>query len=300
MAVLISLAWGAAAIQLGPRWGFVDLPDGDLKTHQVPAVPLGGVGIFLGLHLGLGVIGRFSPVLVAGTLILVVLGLVDDRRGLDPVPRLLVTAAAGAVLALGESNLIWGLALVAVVIVLVNAVNLFDGLDALAGSSTAVSLLGLAWLGANRGTAHALTALVAALAVIGFLYWNRPQARVFLGDNGAYLIGGVLAYMCWRVSTNWLEALVAVALVGAPLFDLAVTVLRRYRTGVALFAGDRDHTYDRLHRSWSVSKVISTYVLAQAAWVGLVVGLESIWGSLPAAVVAAGIGLVTALVLSRR
>jgi len=298
-AALIAFVWGALSIRLGPRWGFVDLPDGDLKTHQIPAVPLGGVGIFLGLHLGLATAGRFLLVFFAGTLTLLMLGLVDDRQGLAPVTRLLLTATAGGVLAIGERDLFWGVALAVVVVVLVNAVNLFDGLDALAGSTTTLSLLGIGWLASNRGRGG-LVAFTAALAVVGFLFWNRPRARVFLGDNGAYLVGGTLAYLAIRISNTVPQALVAAALIGAPLFDLAVTVLRRYRAGAALFAGDRDHIYDRMLGAWSPGRVSGTLAVVQAVWVVLVVWLESTFGPGSAATIAASVGLVAALVLARR
>ena len=294
LASLVVLGWCALAVRFGPRWGFVDAPDGSLKTHQAAAVPLGGVGLFVGLHAGLIVGGRFDPLLAIGTLLVLLIGLVDDRRGLSPLLRLSAAAVAGVVLAIGERTWLWGLVLIVLVVVCVNAVNLIDGLDALAGSTTAVTFLGLAWLALHRELSVWVLPLMAAAALAGFLIWNRPPARVFLGDNGAYLTGAVLAYATLTVARDHWEALVGVALVGAPLFDLAVTVLRRFRAGMALFAGDRDHVYDRLHQraGWSVGRVSAVFAVAQAIWVSLIVVTEILAGPLTATAVAAALGLL--------
>jgi UDP-GlcNAc:undecaprenyl-phosphate GlcNAc-1-phosphate transferase len=96
-----------------------------------------------------------------------------------------------------------------------------------------------------------------------------------------------------QVARHPWEALVGVALVGYPLFDLGVTVLRRARSGAALFAGDRDHTYDRLHSSlgWSTGRVSATIAIAQAVWVSLLIVTELATGPGPAVGIAVGVGL---------
>ena len=84
IAFAVALAWCILSLWLGPALGFVDRPDDVLKTHRTPAVPLGGVGVFLGVLAGSLVEGFFSPWLAAAMVVLLVLGLVDDRSGLDP------------------------------------------------------------------------------------------------------------------------------------------------------------------------------------------------------------------------
>ncbi len=158
LALLLSAFIGATMIRVGPALGFVDRPDGFLKSHEQPAVPLGGIGIFLAVHLGMALEGDFDPGLLAASALLLVLGLVDDRRPLSSVFRLVVEAGAGVVLAvagdLPAAGGIVGAALVVLlVVVAVNSVNLLDGLDGLAGSSALVSAVGISLLAASATSA---------------------------------------------------------------------------------------------------------------------------------------------------
>ncbi len=300
-AVLVATAWCAIAVRFGPKWGFVDLPDGSLKTHRVAAVPLGGVGVLGGFVAALLVTKRFLPILAIASLFVLIVGLIDDRWGLSPGLRLVSAGVAGLILGVFEVNAWRGLLIVAATVVCLNAVNLLDGLDALAGSTSAVTLAGFGWLAAVRGQPDWIFPLLAAAAVAGFLAWNLPPARVFLGDNGAYVIGVLLAFCAFRISRNGLELAVALALIGAPLFDLAVTVLRRFRAGSALFVGDRDHTYDRLRREiGSTGRVATTFALGQAVWVGLLVIVEDLLSPLAALFFAIVGGLVAVVSATRR
>jgi UDP-GlcNAc:undecaprenyl-phosphate GlcNAc-1-phosphate transferase len=293
LAAVIALGWCWLALRLGPVLGFVDAPDGILKTHKVAAVPLGGVGVLLGTLAGLGFLGHLDPLLLMGSLVLLAVGLADDRFGISPVIRLSVAAFAGAVMAFGERGLWWGLALIALLVICVNAVNLIDGIDALAGSTAAISLAGMGFLALTRDGPNWAIPLTSSAALLGFLVWNRPPARVFLGDNGAYVTGSLLAYTSFVVARNPGEVLAGVALIGFPLFDLAVTLLRRLRSRSSLFLGDRDHTYDRLQRlpGWSPGRVSATIALLQALWVSLLIVSERAAGPGPALTIAAGLGL---------
>jgi len=282
LALLVAAALGAAAIQLGPALGFVDRPDGYLKPHDMPAVPLGGVGIFLAVHLAMALEGAFDAGLLAATGILFVLGLIDDRRPLSSVFRLIIEALAGVVLALAANTPsvpdtpIGVLLVVVVVVVAVNAVNLMDGLDGLAGSSALVAAVGVSILAGSRGLPIEYGFMVAG-ALAGFLVWNWPKARLFLGDNGAYVVAGFLAYGFLQASpkASELQILVASGLLGVFAVDLAVTLTRRRISGRPLFEGDRSHVYDQLRdRGMPVANVALTFAAAEAAIVALVVVVD--------------------------
>lgn len=278
------------ALLLGKRLGFVDLPDGDLKPHEGTPVPLGGVGVFAGLHIGLAVGGELDPYLLAATSIVFVLGLVDDRVGLAPTTRLIGTLLAGAALAAGESGIWAALATVGLVLVAVNAVNLFDGLDALAASVTIVASAALALMASWEGASVALVVLASAL--VGFLVFNWPPARMYLGDNGAYVIGVALSWGVGEASGSVASWLVAAALIGMPLVDLIVTIVRRFASRVPLFVGDRDHTYDRMERaSGSVRQTVLAFVAMQLVLCGALLLVSRVW----AAGIGAGLAVCVAI-----
>lgn len=298
VAFALSAVMGWAVLRMGRRLGFVDEPDDDLKTHTGRPVPLGGVAVFVGMHAGLALAGAVDVGLVLATVTVLVVGLVDDRRGLSPVSRLIGAGVSGLML-VGFSDVVSGplawVAGVALVVVLLNAVNLFDGLDALASSVCGVAALGIALYGALSGVASPMLPLTLVAALAGILLYNWPPARLYLGDNGAYVVGVSLAWAILRLSvTGWSGALVAASLVGLPLIDLLVTVTRRARAGNRLFAGDRDHTYDRLHRALgSVAAVAVVAVIAQVVWMGVIIATDAWWGEPRAVVVALVLGLAS-------
>lgn len=263
-------------LALGLRSGFVDVADSDLKNHSGTPVPLGGIGVFLGVHIGLAAIGHFTWALFAGTLFVMIVGLVDDRRPLAPGIRLVGVAVAGLLMGAMAPNrdLFQVLVMAMAVIIVVNAVNLIDGLDGLVAGVGGVSALGLVGFAAMRSVESAWSAGVLASALLGFYIWNRPPARMYLGDNGAYVVGATLVWFALEPVGSTADAVVGLSLVGVPVIDLAATVFRRFRSRSRLFAGDRDHSYDRLHDSGlSVSKVVAVFVSVQAVWVVSALGM---------------------------
>jgi UDP-GlcNAc:undecaprenyl-phosphate GlcNAc-1-phosphate transferase len=140
---------------------------------------------------------------------------------------------------------------VVITILVVNGVNLLDGLDLLAGGTSAVAAVAFAVL--LHGSARQL-AVASAAALLGFLFFNRPPARIYLGDGGAYLLGTALAVLLARSWAPHVPARVgtaALALVALPAAEVAFAVVRRARGRQSLTAGDRGHPYDRLvTRGW--------------------------------------------------
>lgn len=280
VAAAVSLAWCAFAIWLGPRIGYLDRPDDpSLKAHERPAVPLGGVGVFLGVHLAAVARGGLDLTLLLATGIVLVLGLVDDRRGLPPVARLAAELLAALVLVFGGlrsgDGPIFVILGVILVVFAINAVNLFDGLDGLAGSVAFVTAVGLAWLAGGRGLDTEVPLEMAA-ALAGFLVFGWHPARVFLGDAGAYVVGVVLAHVIIESAPDGsLELMVTAGMLGVLAIDLVVTMLRRRLSGHPMFLGDRSHIYDQLRdRGWSVPLVALGMAAAQAAIALIVVGVD--------------------------
>lgn len=259
--------------------------DDPLKIHGGEMPVLGGIGMALatgaGMLLGFPQLsgpGAFWALCGAAALGACLLGLRDDLRGLPPLLRLAIEILLGLLvgagfLALGSGPLAAALA-VFYSVGAINALNMQDGLDGLAGSLTLLSCTGFAAAALHRGSGPALLiAAVVGAAVLGFLWHNRPRASIFMGDNGAYFLGLLLAVQSLLVlsARPTLRGLAAsVLLIGLPVLDAALAILRRLRRGVSPFRGDRDHLYDLLaKRGISTWGVLGICGLVQAGLVGL-------------------------------
>ena len=296
VALVVALVATPLVASFARRVGIVDAT-GPLKTHRRPVAYLGGVVVFAGLVVGTVAVDRI--VLLVPLVLALALGIVDDLRPISPTARLVAECGLGVVAGLAvPGDPVVRLATAGIVIVLVNAVNLLDGQDGLAAAVGAVSAFGFAVLGGDAWSyGLALTG-----ALVGFLVYNLPPARIYLGDGGAYLLGTALALAPaltlvgtaggssglgssgLDASGTWSVLLATPLLVAVPLADTPIAVIRRPRAGHPLFAGDRSHVYDQLvDRGWTVRG--STVVLALAQ-----VALTS------AGVIAAGLGALGALV----
>jgi UDP-GlcNAc:undecaprenyl-phosphate GlcNAc-1-phosphate transferase len=284
-ALITALLVTPAAMWVARRVGLVDRP-GPLKVHAQPVPYLGGLGVAAALVWGLGAT-RPSLLIPVGAAL--VLGLLDDATSLPPVSRFVGELAIGAALGVClpvADNRVWGVVFAALATVfLCNAVNMIDGLDGLAGGTAAVAGVGFYVVLSGDGATIAI-ALVAGLAA--FLAFNRPPARVYLGDGGAYLVGTALAILfTFACRSNSGASFGAAALiVGYPLVELVFTVVRRGLQGRSPLEGDRDHTYDQLHaRGTSTSMAALACIAVQSVLVsvGIVVAPRSPAGGLLAA-----------------
>lgn len=254
-AFVVALVTGSIARRSGPGLGAMDRPDDALKAHAHPVSWLGGAAVVGGLAAGLAVVGWPLPwaatVAIGGAF---ALGLADDALDVPPALRLAAQIGLGLVLAAGglaadalpSAVLAWTAAALLFAATL-NAVNMVDGMDGLAGGTAVLSALGLALAASRAGHDEAMAvALVTAAAAAGFLVHNLPPARLFLGDNGAYALAAALAVSVLA------EARTAAGLVGAAtclgifLVDLLLAIARRVAGGVPLTSGDRGHLYDQL------------------------------------------------------
>ncbi len=272
--------------------GAVDIPN-DRKVSTREAMPLlGGLAVAFGYMAGLMAatqlieapgLSRELMGFVAGALVIIFTGLVDDRFEMRPVVKLVFQILAAAIVVEAGyridlfSNLItgetvavplwimWPVSIIWIVGV-TNAMNLIDGLDGLsagvgaiiAGTLTIICWQAGQWVGVVIGLA-----LFGAL--IGYLPFNFPPARIFLGDTGSLLIGfalSVLALEGYR-KTALLAFIVPLLALAVPLLDTALSILRRLRSGKGVFSADRLHMHHRLlHREGSHrSAVLMLYFL---------------------------------------
>jgi UDP-GlcNAc:undecaprenyl-phosphate GlcNAc-1-phosphate transferase len=253
------------AISVASRTGFVDRP-GELKPQAAPVPLLGGVAVFLGCLAGAAA-GRPTVVYpLAGAL---ALGAADDRGDLSPALRLVGECAVGvglaAVVPVRVPAPAGDLLVVLGTVTLINGVNFVDGLDGLASAVVAICAGGIAWIlgGAGRYLGLALGA-----ALVGFLLYNRPRARVYLGDGGSYVLGTALAClvaMSWGPGVATPKGVAASCAVAIFVCEVAFAVVRRFRAHRPVTAGDRRHPYDLLaSRGWSQWAVAISYASVEA------------------------------------
>ena len=307
IALALVLTW--AARWLGLATGLVDRPSAaepeadrppgadPLKIHTVPIPVLGGLGVVAAVLGTLLVTGTDLPLpVIAGVLLATAIGLVDDARPQPASVRLVALAVAGVPIALGlPTGQLGPLARVGVVLLLLllaNAVNLIDGQDGLAGGLGAIGSVGLAAVIAPNGVDPVL-ALVVAGALVGFLAWNLPPARVFLGNGGAYGLGALLTVLATQatIGHGWHGLLAAALCLGVFAFELSFTVVRRLVGSQRLATGDRRHSYDLLGRSRG-NRDRSTLALWTLGAVSAGAGYASDQVSLAAAGTMIGVALV--------
>ncbi|HEX4945297.1 MAG TPA: MraY family glycosyltransferase [Blastocatellia bacterium] len=248
-----------------------DHPNEPRRVHQTPMPRLGGVAIFTAFALGWAVLVWFDPsffstgiLLLAATPIFL-LGVVDDLRGVGERLKLIVPTGC-AVLLFTSGWRITSLSLlpeiafslplwldfvltVLWVVGMTNAFNLIDGLDGLAVGIAALALAALLVCALLLGQQEAALLTVLLLgALLGFLPYNFYPAKIFLGDSGSLWIGFVIAALLLRGTANeaGLMALTAPTILGLPLLEAVVTLLRRWIAGHPLLPGDRGHFHHKL------------------------------------------------------
>lgn len=264
VALVVALAATPLAARVAVRTGVLDRP-GALKVQERPVPYLGGVAVFVAC--AAAALGGGVPVkwIVPGALALA-LGLVDDISSISARVRLASEVGIGIVAGLlvpapGPA----GVAITAIAVVaLVNAVNLLDGLDGLASGVVLAAAAGFAALG---GPGFPLAVALAG-ALVGFLWFNRPPARIYLGDSGSYFLGATLGVLAAGALDDSGEAaawVIVPLLVAVPLADTAIAIIRRARARRPIFAGDRSHVYDQLvDRGRTRGQAVLCCVVAQA------------------------------------
>lgn len=257
------------------RRDVVDAPDGDRKvqSHAIPY--LGGVAIAGSASLVLIVAStlrgnpgndtRMLLGVLGPALVLSVVGLIDDMRGLTPLPRFLIQGAAAAVTAylmarngtMGTmTGHFWFDVIVTIfwVVGVTNALNLLDNTDGAASGTAGIAGLAFAAIAAANGQ-YLIAALALALAgsCAGFLVWNHHPARIYMGDSGSLFIGFMLAAIGVRINLVHLPQLNAMAIpilvLALPILDTSLVVTSRISRGISPFVGGLDHLAHRLRRT---------------------------------------------------
>jgi UDP-GlcNAc:undecaprenyl-phosphate GlcNAc-1-phosphate transferase len=323
---LAAIALTPVTIRFAHRHGLLDHPT-ERKAHKKPVAMLGGVAVFLSMVVGLVAIAPFFPVireltfgagslgaLAVGSALMIALGTWDD---LYDMPALRKLAGQVAIASLtwfmgfqaGPVELPFGFELsaaapisfvvtVAWITVIANAFNLIDGMDGLAAGVALITVLTVFLLANQYGaTVSVVATLALAGALAGFLRFNLPPARMFLGDAGALSIGylvAVLSLASYQKAPTAVALIVPLLVVGLPVLDVVVAVIRRGLSHLstqgakglsarelisAVTRADRGHMHHLLLRnglSVSVSLLILYLVCIALALIGFQTrGIES-------------------------
>jgi len=308
VAFLFSLIATPLARKLALRIGMVDHPDSHRKLHREPIALCGGTAILFSLFATVGVFligakeyygifqGKFYEAvsLALGAIAIVLLGALDDRFTLRGRQKLFgqmliclsIIAFGFTIDSFGILGFHANLGLLAIPVTLgwlllsINSVNLIDGADGLCSSVGWISFSALSAIGWFTGN-HMESIIAAAMAgsLLGFLIFNLPPAKVFLGDAGSMLVGlilGVLAMRSWVRDTDSISIAVPIVLMAIPLFDSSMAIVRRKLTGRSVFTVDLGHLHHILMRfgiknRWLVGVItLLSFVTASGAVLGVV------------------------------
>ncbi len=272
-------------IQFCHRFHIFDYP-GKHKRHKQPTPFLGGTAVLISIWLGIGVfiifggddfseLKDFLPNILAGSLLIYLVGLIDDFKPLAARLKLAVQLVAGLILYYGGMSIDFvslpGTENVALdgysvfltvfwVVALSNAINIIDGLDGLAVGVSVIAATSLIIIGFLFSIESAiLISLALGGSLVGFWIFNRYPAKIFLGDSGSLLIGYFFAVISLAVpikSFATAALFTPLVVLGVPLTETFSSFFRRLVAGKSVMKADRRHIFHYLFRAGLTHKNI--------------------------------------------
>jgi UDP-GlcNAc:undecaprenyl-phosphate GlcNAc-1-phosphate transferase len=274
LAAFGALVFSPLAIKIAPKIGALDVPKDERRMHEKPMPRFGGLAIFVGVNLSLGVfLGHDSRILgiMLGGLVIYLIGIYDDLKGISPKGKLLGQIVAALIVCafdvrimfitnhftaqFGDEHLFLAGAVSWIITVIwivgiTNTINLIDGLDGLAAGIAAIASLSIAYTAYIHGYYLGTMGMLAiAGAALGFLPFNFHPAKIFMGDGGSLLLGYLLASMSVvqpAKGATLLAVLVPMLVLGLPIFDTAFAILRRSWNKRPIMEADRGHLHHRI------------------------------------------------------
>ena len=260
----------------------MDYPGGR-KLQANPVAYLGGLAIITPITLGSFLL-IFTSVtidlkqqlylgLILPALAIAIVGLLDDIYQLPPWPRFISQSAVGVITSfilylsgsgveIFNNQLLNSSATILWVVTIINALNFIDNMDGLATSISMVASLALFILSyINNQYLVAALSLAIFASCLGFLFWNKKPASIYLGDAGSLYLGFLLAAISIRIDLDNdsapIRALVLILILGIPVIDTTQVVVSRIAKGKSPFEGGRDHlSHLLLNRGFSQRSVL--------------------------------------------
>ena len=271
LAFIISMATAIAVtplvIKLAHKIGAVDKPS-ERKVHQNVMPRLGGLAIFIAVIAGYFVAGLYEAKItgiMVGALIIIVLGIIDDKYEISAKIKLLgqilaACAVMGSGLTIDVLNIpfigVFELGIFSYVITLfwilaiTNAINLIDGLDGLSAGISSIVFASIAFLAFTGDKMLILTlSLILLGSTLGFLFHNFYPAKIFMGDTGSMFLGyaiSILSLLGLYKSVTLFSFVVPIMILGVPIFDTSFAIIRRVVNRKPISVADKSHLHHRL------------------------------------------------------
>ncbi len=272
LAYLITLSVIPLVRVLAFKMNAVDVPKDKRRMHKKPIPRWGGIGIFAGFIVSVICFTEIIDIqllsILAGSLIIVITGVLDDKYALKPIYKLLGQClAAGIVIYFGvrinffTNPLPFGDSFISLnwlsipvtfiwIVIMTNAINLIDGLDGLAASISGIGALALLMISLVIGRFD-MAAILAAVsgACFGFLPHNSHPAKIFMGDSGALFLGFILSTLSIQGFFKGYAAIafiIPIVVLALPIFDTSFAILRRLYKRQGIMSADRGHLHHRL------------------------------------------------------
>ena len=269
---VLSFVFTPLVKKLAQRFGFIDVPKDERRVHKKPIPTIGGLAIFGGfviVTLCSVQLDRKLMGILAGGLIIVVMGLIDDKYDLNAKLKLVIQICAvlipisqGCMIRyishpftfLGSTYIPLGYFSIPVtliwIVAIINAVNFIDGLDGLSVGICSISSFCMLIIAIMMGQGNEGLIIAALLgACLGFLPYNFNPASIFMGDTGATFLGYILACMSvtglFKLYTV-ISFAVPIFVLGVPLVDICFAFVRRLWHHVSPMHADRSHIHHRL------------------------------------------------------
>ncbi|KIX91672.1 UDP-phosphate N-acetylglucosaminyl 1-phosphate transferase [Staphylococcus microti] len=301
VSMIVSLITAPIVIAVSKKLDIVDKPN-FRKVHTKPISMMGGavilIAFFIGIWLGHPIERETKPLLL-GAIVIYLVGLIDDLYDIKPILKLLgqigaasivvmygvtidfITLPMGPTLHFGwfsiPITIIWFVAII-------NAINLIDGLDGLAAGVSTIAYVTIAFIAILQGNIFIIMICSVQIgALLGFLVFNFHPAKIFLGDNGALLLGFIIAFVSLLGFKNitLISLFFPVVILAVPFIDTLFAMIRRVKKGQRIMQADKSHLHHRLldlgytHRQ----TVILIYAIAiMFSVVSVILYLSQPWG----------------------
>jgi UDP-GlcNAc:undecaprenyl-phosphate/decaprenyl-phosphate GlcNAc-1-phosphate transferase len=290
--------------KLAFKIGATDRPN-NRKVHEKIMPRMGGLAIYISFVIGLLIMNpdsRYHMAIVAGSIIIVLTGILDDIFDLKARIKFINQIAAALIVVLWggidvdfinlpfEGKLEFGALSIPITILWIvgvtNAINLIDGLDGLAAGVSSIALISISGMAIVMGDVYVMTIGFLLLAsTLGFLIFNFHPAKIFMGDTGALFLGYMIAVLSLLGFKNvtFISFIIPVIMLGVPMTDTIFAIVRRLVKRAPLAAPDKSHLHHCLLNLGFTHRQTVLLIYAISAMFGLtgfIFSFTTMWGSL--------------------